>query len=501
MATRDPATSLYLAAQVRELDRRATAEFGVSGDELMERAGRYAFEVLRVRWPRASRLAVLCGPGNNGGDGYVLARLAEEQGREPLVLTLGTPPRADSEAARARASCAAAGITIEPFDATLLASAEVIVDALLGTGLKDELRDEWRAAVEAVNATPHPVLALDIPSGLDADTGAVLGVAVRADVTTTFVALKVGLFTGAGPEHCGRLYFGALELPPALHAAATPFARRMDERSLHGLLPVRARDAHKGDFGHLFIVGGERGMPGAAQLAAAGAARAGAGLVTVLTHPAHAPTLNSARPELIVHALRGGAALARLSSPASAIVLGPGLGRGAWGKGILQAAVRLRQQMVVDADALFFLAGTRQHRDDWVLTPHPGEAARLLGTTAREVQRDRYGAARAIARRHGGVCVLKGAGTVIAEADGSFLVCDRGNPGLASGGSGDVLAGVIGALLTQGLSARDAARLAVWAHAVAGDRVAARNGEIGMLASDLPGAIRAELNRLADAHA
>jgi NAD(P)H-hydrate epimerase len=495
-ATTTLPSGLYRAAQVRELDRLAIERHGIPASALMERAGRAACEVLCARWPRARRIVVVCGPGNNGGDGYVLARLARESGREPLVMAVGKPPREGGAAAAARSACA--GVAIEQFDAQRLASAELIVDAMLGTGLERALEGEWRAAVVAINATRRPVLAMDIPSGLHADTGAIMGAAVQAEATVSFIGLKAGLFTDAGPQHAGEVHFSDLGVPPAVYATLEPFACRLTAGCLRGLIGRRSRAAYKGDFGHVLVIGGGPGMPGAARLTGEAAYRAGAGLVTLATHPVNAPTANLARPELMAHGMKNAAALKPLLARATAVALGPGLGRAAWGKALFNAALQGKQALVLDADALFFLAASRRRRDDWILTPHPGEAARLLGTTSEAVQHDRFAAARAIAQRYGGVCVLKGAGTVITAEEGDFDVCDRGNPGMASGGMGDVLTGVIAALRAQGLTARDAARLGVWLHATAGDRAATAAGEIGLLASDLLVPLCIELNRLAD---
>jgi NAD(P)H-hydrate epimerase len=265
---------------------------------------------------------------------------------------------------------------------------------------------------------------------------------------------------------------------------------------MRALMRPRPRTAHKGDFGRVLIIGGDQGMPGAVRLAGEAAYRAGAGLVTLATHPLHSATINTMRPELIVHGVKSAAALKPLLARTTVIALGPGLGRGAWGKTMFAAALAAKLPLVIDADALYFLAQTKKKRDDWILTPHPGEAARLLGVDSERIQGDRFAAAASVAKRYGGICVLKGAGTIVASSNETPDVCDRGNPGMASGGTGDVLTGVIAALRAQGLGALDAARLGVWAHAIAGDAQAEQGGEIGLLASDLPPGIRAELNRL-----
>ncbi len=488
--------ALYTAAQTRELDRLAIEEHGLAGATLMERAGAAVFDLVRARWPRARRIALLCGPGNNGGDGYVVARLAQGAGFAPSVIGVGEADKMKGEAATVRESCRAAGIAIKEFHADLLAGNDVIVDAMLGTGLEREINGEWRAAIEAVNHSRLPVLAVDIPSGLHADTGRVMGAAIRAQATMTFIGLKAGLLTGAGRDHTGEIYFNDLGAPPDIYAKVQALARRLTEQSLYGLLPPRRRDMHKGDAGHVLVIGGDRGMPGAARLAAEAAYRAGAGLVMLATHPEHPAQIGASRPEIITYGVSSAAELRPLLARADVIAVGPGLGRREWGSALFGAALDASIPMVVDADALNSLAADPLMHRDWVLTPHPAEAGRLLGMSAQDVQADRFAAVRELVASYGGVCVLKGAGTLVASLyNGVVSVCDRGNPGMASGGMGDVLTGTIAGLRAQGLFSPDAAHLGVWAHAAAGDDAAAA-GEIGLLASDLYPFIRARLNRL-----
>ena len=488
--------NLYSAEAVREFDRRAIEQQGLSGATLMQRAGEAAFRLLMLRWPRARAIAIVCGPGNNGGDGYVLARLAREAGMLPWVLTLGDSAAVKGDAASMRDAARASGVMDEPFLPDMLADCDVIVDALFGTGLERPVTGEWREAIEAVNASRRPVLAIDIPSGLSADTGAVLGAAVRAETTLTFIALKAGLFTARGREYAGEIQFDDLGVPAEVYAEVPPLARRITSRSLRGLLARRARDAHKGSFGRVLAVGGAPGMPGAIRLCGEAAYRCGAGMVTLATHPGHAAAVNAARPELMAYPVPSIAALKPLLTRATVVALGPGLGRGAWGKRLFNSALAAKRSLVIDADGLFFfLAPSRRRRSDWVLTPHAGEAARLLGSSVEEIERDRFAAVRAISDKYGGVCVLKGAGTLIAaHGDPGIFLCDRGNPGMASGGMGDVLTGVIAALRAQGLSPMDAARLGVWVHASAGDLAATRGGEVGLLASDLLERLREVVN-------
>ena len=479
---------------MRELDRRAIAQHGIAGVELMARAGAAALRALRARLPRARRIAVVCGAGNNGGDGYVVARLAHAAGLEPLVMALGG--QASGDAATARAQCEAAGIATQVFQPTTLGDADVIVDALFGIGLARDVAGEWRHAIEAINVSGRPVMAIDIPSGLNADTGAVMGTAVRARITVSFIGLKVGLYTAAGREHAGEILFDDLGVPDAVYQGIAPVAQRLGSSELRPLVRARARDTHKGTFGHVLVVGGGPGMAGAARLCGEAAYRAGSGLVTLATHPSHAAVANAARPELLAFGVRTPQQLHPLLASASAIVLGPGLSRGAWARAQYGAALKSKLPLVVDADGLNLLAAKPRKNDHWILTPHPGEAARLLATTPEKVQRNRFAAVRELVTRFGGVSVLKGSGTLIAtHGHETVALCDRGNPGMASGGTGDVLTGVIAALLAQGLAPFDAARLGVWLHAAAGDDAVA-NGEIGLIASDLISHIPGRINRL-----
>lgn len=486
--------ALYRAAELRVAERRARQELGLADGVLMERAGSAAFVLLRERFARARHITVVCGPGNNGGDGLVLARLAKQAGLDATVLSPLEDRNYKGEAAAAYAAwCKAGGIT-SAFTAEALLNTEVLVDALFGIGLERVLEGVWLRAVESMNASGRPILALDIPSGLHADTGRVLGGAVRATATLSFIGLKAGMFTGEGREHCGAIEFDNLGIASTLLEDIPALARRISARSLRGLLVPRTRHAHKGDAGRVLVIGGQPGMPGAAQLTGTAAYRAGAGLVVLATHPLHAAAIGAAQPELIAHGVHDASVLKPLLTQASVLALGPGLGQGDWAHALWQTALAASIPCVVDADALNLLAGQPTRGSDWVLTPHPGEAARLLGTSVAAVQADRFAAARAITQRYGGVCVLKGSGTIICTQDDPVLwLCDRGNPGLATGGSGDVLTGIIAALIAQGLKPQDAARLGVWVHASAGDRLA-RAGERGLMAGDLFAPVRRILN-------
>ena len=486
----NPHVNLYRADQVRELDRIAIEDIGIPGFELMRRAGRAAFRLLRSRWPEARRIVVLCGTGNNGGDGFIVAHSAREAGLECRVYQVGDVGKTAGDALRARQFAQQDGISVEAWRGQDPKGFDLAVDALLGTGLRGNVSGPWREAIDALNGCGTPVVALDIPSGLAADTGVPLGTAIRAALTVTFIALKQGLFTAEGPDHCGEVVLEQLDVPGSLYRSVSPAAELLAERVA---LSPRRRCAHKGDYGHLLVVGGDYGMNGAVRLAGEAALRTGAGLVSIATRRSHAPLLNGSRPELMCHGTEQPDELQPLLERATAIVVGPGLGQRRWGQAMLNTVFGSGLPLVVDADALNLLARAPHVRGDWILTPHPGEAARLLQRSVAEIQRDRFAAVHELQHRFGGISVLKGAGTVVLGQRGCVAVCAAGNPGMASGGMGDVLSGVIGALVAQRLEPLEAARHGVLIHSLAADRAAA-GGERGLLASDLMPHLRKLVN-------
>jgi ADP-dependent NAD(P)H-hydrate dehydratase / NAD(P)H-hydrate epimerase len=483
---------IYSAAQVRALDRRAIDELGIPGYELMTRAGHATLNALRAAWPGARSLAVLCGPGNNGGDGYVLARIARAQGLRVAVFALGDPLQLRGDARQAHDEFLAAGGTCSPWQPAALRAADVVVDALFGTGLTRAVDGLAADMIAAINEAARPVVAVDIPSGLHADTGAVLGLATRADLTATFIGRKAGFYLGAGPEYVGRIVFDDLAVPPETYAGAAAIARLIDGDVINRALPTRSRTAHKGRHGHVLVIGGGPGMAGAARLAGEAALRAGAGLVTVAVHPTSVGALAS-RPELMSVAVGTHADLELVLDRVTVIALGPGLGQSPWAMEVLGTALAAGKPLIVDADALNLLTNAPQRRDDWVLTPHPGEAARLLGIPTEAVQRDRLHAVMDLQARYGGTVVLKGAGSIVQTPAMGAWLCDRGNPGMAVAGMGDVLTGVIAGIAAQCGNLPLAACAGVYAHASAGDAAAAA-GERGMLASDVIACLRSSVN-------
>lgn len=483
-------TALYGTAQVRELDARLIAS-GIPGIQLMQRAAAACWAQVRALDDGQQRLTVLAGKGNNAGDGYLVAESAARAGWQVQAYWLADPVGLSGDAATAHGRALAAGVHICRWEPRLPLSG-VLLDALLGSGLQGELVGDWRALVEQVNAGNLPVVAVDIPSGLDGDTGHVHGVAVRATCTVTFIGLKLGLLTGQGPDHSGMLCFDGLQAEAGILAQVAPLAVRLTPRGLP-CLPGRPRSAHKGMLGHLLVVGGDHGMGGAVLLAAQAALRSGAGLVSIATRQAHVAAALARLPEVMTRGVASANQLQDLLARLDVLVLGPGLGQQAWGRSLGSALAGLEMTQLWDADALNLLAAGRLKPPSgaWVITPHPGEAARLLGWSVAEVGRDRLAAARALAAKLGAVVVLKGLGSLVVSPDGRVALCDQGHPAMAGAGFGDVLSGVIGALLAQGMPCFEAACLGVALHAQAGT-VLGRQGR-GLRASELCDEIRLQL--------
>jgi NAD(P)H-hydrate epimerase len=472
------------------LDRIAIEERGIPGFELMQRAGRAAFAELLDRWPSAKCISVCCGKGNNAGDGYIVAGLALELGLAVQVIPIGDSGELTGDAARARDWARSLGLqAVDGPDAVL--SGEVIVDGLLGTGISGALRPAYAKVVAAINAAGRGVLSLDIPSGVAADSGGVASDAVRADVTVTFIGRKLGLFTGPGVSLAGEVIYASLSVPSDIaHAVpGCPLLRYAEQEPL----PPRDRNAYKQSQGHVVIVGGDRDMGGAPLMAGEAALRMGAGLVTLITREEHRPAVLARRPEIMVVGADSDSAREQALARATVLAVGPGLGRGDWGLGLLREALALGKPAVLDADALHGLVALSPQAGESplvaspvIVTPHPGEAAVLLGSTTAAVQADRPAAACALAQRVGGVAVLKGAGSVVAHHENGLRgVCAHGNPGMASAGMGDVLSGVIAGLLAQGADLGHAAALGTCLHSAAADLAVEHIGQRSLLATDL----------------
>lgn len=500
---------LFSASQVRELDRVAIEAHGLPASVLMKRAGKAAFDILLARWPDTVAVHVFCGGGNNGGDGYVIAALAAQRGLAATVWQLSST---SSGAARSALEYAQQeGVFIHAFDApscqqvlSELNSPCVIVDALLGTGAQGALKEQYSQAIQLINDSMLPVLSADIPSGVDPDSGTVDSQAVKAEVTVSFIGQKLGNVVGDGRVNSGERHLDDLSVPAEVYASVRQaFAEQLNLEVLLARLPERKVDAHKGDFGHVLVVGGNQGYGGAPLMAARMAARSGAGLIGVVTQPGNVQAIIASQPELMaVGVVSGQEVLPFLDKP-SVFVVGPGLGQSGWSEQLLYHCLQAGKPMVVDADALNLIAQAHLslpalEKRQWISTPHPGEAARLLNVSIEAVQSDRIAAVRALQKKLGGAVVLKGAGSLVLTSDQRLYVCDAGNPGMASGGMGDVLSGLLGALLGQGLTIDDAACLGVVLHASAADMAVRECGQRGLLATDLIPYVRQLLNQRGD---
>lgn len=458
-------------------------------------AGTNGFSLLRQRWPQAQHLLIICGGGNNGGDALVIAKLAIEAGMQVSLLVHGDVNKFPKEAAQAWQELPRQQLTQIESLSEAPKDIDVIVDGLLGAGLKGHVRDDAAQLINELNLWELPILALDIPSGLSADTGQPLGCALTCDATITFIGVKQGLLTAQAANYCGQLYYSSLGLDSVLGEFEPTDCKRSDYSKLHGLLPKRSRTAHKGMFGRVALFGGDIGTPGAIRMAAEASQRVGAGLVTVISQAENLSIILNSRPELMARgvSIDDEAIVQQFLKATSVHVLGPGLGQSDWSKWLFSQVVASDKLLVLDADGLNLLAKSSLERQNWVLTPHPGEASRLLDCSVADIENDRFGAVREIASKYQAVTLLKGAGSLVASPSGEVRVLNVGNPGMASGGMGDVLSGMIAGLLAQHLPMFEAVCLAVCIHGSAADR-AAKDGERGMLASDLFAHIRVLVN-------
>ena len=519
--------ALYLASQVRAAELALSEQTNTPLYDLVEHAGAAAYQILQSLSLGNVRYLVLAGGGNNGADALVLARYLRNHGADVQMMTLAKHEYSVEYLAAKKVFIDNGGVCLS-LDPQEFHAADVIIDGLLGTGIHlDAIRlgltTELCAIVNAINQSSAMVVSLDIPSGIHADTGRCAPVAVNATHTIVFGAMKQGLLTSRARHCCGTLHFADIGLSAFL---PSPSAQWVDESYLKERLLPRARDCHKGDNGKVAIVGGDLGMPGSIRLASEACLRAGAGLVAVVSQPEHLSVVVGSRPEVMFTstfcelsdqsddhtALPISERVQHLLKWADVIVLGPGLGTRRWGEALFATVLNeikgeasdnsaldtnsrkglVPPPLVVDADGLNLLSQQPQHYPHWILTPHPAEAARLLGVDTEQIEQNRFAAVKALQQKYGGVVLLKGAGTLITDG-AQCIVAPVGNPGLASAGCGDVLSGIIGALLGQGLDKMQAAIAGVVIHGCAADD-AAKLGERGMLASDLMRHIRHWVN-------
>jgi hydroxyethylthiazole kinase-like uncharacterized protein yjeF len=502
------AHKIVSSEQVRALEPKAAQLSGCSIFELMQRAGESAFQVLRQTWPNAQNILVLAGNGNNAGDGYVLAKLAKQQGMNVVVVCEQPKRELADDAKQAQSQWKTLSGKTLAFSEVDYAQFDVLVDALLGTGVTGEVKTSFQSVIQQVNQADIPVLSIDLPSGMQANSGQALSICIKADATVTFVATKPGLVSGIGKENCGEVTFADLAVGTAFFSIAPSEAQLVNWSMLQ---PLQARPEHgnKGSFGKLLCIGGNQGMAGAIRLSAESALRCGVGLVKVYCHESSSLSISAGRPEIMLTHKELEVAL----DWCNCIAIGPGLGQDDWAYQQFSRLIAYIKDhpkpLVIDADGLNLLAtmtddanmqNTLAQIPALVLTPHPGEASRLLNCNIAKVESDRYLASKNIAQKYKATCVLKGAGTIV-QTDGKHQeqkcwVCKGGNPGMATAGMGDLLTGVVGAFLAQGFASHKAAIYGVCAHAEAGDRIAEQYGQRGMITSDLLQPLRAIVNGL-----
>ncbi|MDT7042301.1 NAD(P)H-hydrate dehydratase [Candidatus Nitronereus thalassa] len=502
--------TIVTASQMQELDGRTIHEAGVPGTILMERAGTGVVEALETTFGslRDKTFTIFCGKGNNGGDGFVVARLLRRKRAKVHVCLLANPRDLKGDAKTMYQRFAKLTGTSRPLTnpteekmRQLCNRSDFLIDALLGTGITSPIQGQYQTAVDVMNASEHPTIAVDIPSGIHTDTGAILGSAVQACLTVTFGCPKLGLYLGSAVDNVGIIHCVDIGIPPEYITNLNVSATLMTVSSIKEVLPVRKPSSHKGTFGHVGIIAGSPGKTGAAALSALGALRVGTGLVTVATPQSansglEAKTLEAMTipmPETPEHTL------ARASMPAlqefahirDAIGIGPGLTTQSETVQLIRELLpEIDRPCVIDADALNALAGQPQAlqacRSTPVLTPHPGEMARLMGhTNTLDINANRLMVSQNFSQTHACVLVLKGARTIVAGPDGQAAICPTGNPGMATAGMGDVLTGMISGFLAQGLTPWQAARAGVFLHGLAGDLAAKKLGEAGLIARDL----------------
>ncbi len=495
------------AHAMQEIDRQAINEGGIPGLQLMENAGRCCVDEIVAEFGSKGLAVVMAGKGNNGGDGYVIARLLDQQGWSVKVIILADRDQVAGDAMANLDRLSGSIVNYCTQEGRLSAlymeeifQADVVVDALLGTGLRSDVGGIYREAIDLMNASGRPVVSVDIPSGIDGTTGRVLGSAVRANLTVTFAFAKLGHVLHPGTDHSGRVVVADIGIPSRLMEAA-PGYDFMDSEAIRPMLHRRDRQAHKGRFGHCLIIAGSTGKTGAAALAANSAVRAGSGLVTLAAAEGIHTVLEIKTTEVMTVPLPDSGsghltevafgAIEKLLAGMDAVAIGPGLGRLPGTSAIVQHLVEtVTLPLVIDADGLNALAEDitvlkRKKSQQIILTPHPGEMSRLMGSSIPDLEAIRISAAREFARKYGVFLVLKGARTIVASPDGSAAINGSGNPGMASGGMGDVLTGIIASLSGQGYAAWDACRLGVFLHGFAADMVAEEKGEIGMNATDV----------------
>lgn len=496
---------IITSEEMQRLDKNAQTKYGISSLVLMENAGMQTIRHIEEKYGslKKKKMVVVCGKGNNGGDGFVIARHSANRGADVSVFLLADTKGVSGDARTNLIILKKMKVPIHTGISNLKGSlnkADLIVDAIFGTGLKSDVKGIHAKTIDLINKSGRPIIAVDIPSGIDADTGQIKGSAVKADTTITFGIPKIGHFIYPGAAHSGLLKIADISLPKTLIEKSPIKARLITSGHVKKILPVRRPDAHKGDFGHVFIIAGSPGLTGAAVMASLSALRIGAGLVTLgmpeglsnilETRLTEAMTLPLPQTEEGTIAVSARTRILNFLKKADAVAIGPGLSQNRETAQLVREMIReVKIPIVLDADGINALSGhtdiLRKAKGQVVITPHPGEMARLINISAAEINRDRLSVAGRFTREYNVVTALKGAGTIIAEPSGGIYINSTGNPGMASGGTGDVLTGMIAGLIAQGCPLPDAAITGVFLHGLAGDLAAKERGETGLIAGDV----------------
>ncbi|WAJ69930.1 NAD(P)H-hydrate dehydratase [Catenovulum adriaticum] len=487
-------TPVFMPEQLRQNEAQAAKSAGINLFELMQKAGQAVFELIQSCFISPQSICVVVGKGNNAGDGFVVAALAAKAGWQVTIANMPDCVNWQGDAEQARQLIQSQSINQINADDANFAEYDLVVDAILGTGLKQTLTPSWQQVVEAINLQAKLTVSIDVPSGLNAKTGCIMGSAIKAQHTVTFIGLKCGLLTADAADCTGRIHFAGLGVEDYFNQQNHAYFQLSQFNELRAHFKKRKRNSHKGHFGHVLCIGGDKGMSGAIRMSAEAALRTGSGMVSVITHPDNVLAVSMTRPELMVVGINGiNQILKDKIAAADVIVIGPGLGKTGWANGLMQYVLEQDIPKVIDADGLNWLAKNPTKQKNWVLTPHPLEAGRLIEQSQYHIQHDRFSAITELQATYSGTVVLKGCGSLIASRD-KIKICQHGNPGMATAGSGDMLTGIIASFIGQGILPELAAEIGVNVHAQAGD-LAAKEGERGMIATDMLSYIRQVVNQ------
>ncbi len=492
----NPENYIFSSEDVSEIDRRAIEQENIPGFVLMKRAADFSFQQAIKYFPDINSIIIFCASGNNSGDAYLLGCLAIENDIKTKVISLSETNTLKDDALKAFKEYESSKGEILEWSSQIEIDCDLIIDGIFGIGINRSVEGKFLQAINKINESKAPVLSLDIPSGLNANSGEIMGLSVKANLTTTFVGKKKGLYLDQGPLMSGRIEYSNLSIPEVCFNNAKIELEIVNQSLLERYLKPRNRTSHKGDFGHVLVIAGNHGMGGAARITSESALRTGAGLVSVITRPENVAIISKTTPEIMAHSADDRPdKISELFKKADVIAIGPGLGIDTWAKDLFEKTLNSEKQLIIDADALNLLADSPKKNDNWILTPHPGEAARLLKCLNPEVQEDRLASFKKLTDKYGGVILLKGNNTLVGPAEEVPFVITAGNPGMSTAGMGDLLTGIIAALCSQfkQVNPKILTAIGAYIHALAGDR-AAKSGERGIIATDLFSELKGIIN-------